>query len=124
MDSDPSEQKVAIITGAAGSIGGEIAEKLDRQDFHLMLVDINQGGLEGLRAKLEGTHESYCSDIRELKNVRNIIAKILETQGRIDVLINNAGVVVTEPFCRCPYEDMERELDVNYRAALYFIRET
>jgi short-subunit dehydrogenase len=114
---------VALVTGAAGGIGREIALLLDREGYRLVLVDVSESGLGRVAGELRRTPRCIATDITQLPNVQRIREEVLAAHGRLDVLVNNAGVVVTTPFEEASYEEIERELGVNYRSILYFMRE-
>ncbi len=117
------ENKVALITGAAGGVGREIAGLLDKEGYLLVLVDINEKGLQDLASGLNADSQYFSADITSLEEIRRIRAWVLETYGKLDVLINNAGIVSTEPFEERELEDIEREMNINYTAPARLIRE-
>lgn len=117
------EKPVALITGAAGGIGKAIALHLAHKDYCIVSVDINQTGLEQLLIELGEGHLLYRADITNVEEVRQLIQEIIEKTGRIDVLVNNAGMVVTEPFADCETEVLFRENELNYLAVIYCTKE-
>lgn len=118
-----STEKVALLTGAAGGIGREIALLLDQEGYRQVLVDLNEAGLRRVAGELRIPPRCIATDITKLPNVRSIREEVLAAHGRLDVLVNNAGIVVTTPFEEAEYDEIERELDVNYRSILYLMRE-
>ncbi len=119
----PPNGKVSLLTGAAGGIGREIALLLDREGYHQVLVDLSEAGLRRVAGELRTPPRCIATDITRLANVQRIREEVVAAHGRLDVLVNNAGIVVTTPFEDASYEEIERELDVNYRSILYFMRE-
>jgi short-subunit dehydrogenase len=119
----PSNAKVALLTGAAGGIGREIALLLDREGYRQVLVDLSGPGLERVARELGTPPQCIATDITRRENVRSVREQVIAAHGRLDVLVNNAGIVVTTPFEEAGYDEIERELDVNYRSILYFTRE-
>lgn len=96
--SGPRDRPVAIVTGAAGGIGGAIASELAASGFDLLLVDIDHADrLEevaaGFRAGGTGC-AVQVADIADLATHEPIVVKALESHGRLDCLVNNAGVSV------------------------------
>jgi len=119
-----SKQKpVALITGAAGGIGRAIAARLAQQDYCVALADINKAGLEQALLDLGEDHLTCITDITDVEQVRAMIQHVIEKTGRIDVLVNNAGMVITEPFADCDIEVLFRENELNYLAAMYCTKE-
>ncbi|MGN7359081.1 SDR family NAD(P)-dependent oxidoreductase [Paenibacillus sp. SAF-054] len=89
-------EKVAIVTGAAGGIGFAAVQKLSSQGYKVVLVDFNEtAGLESLeKIKSAGGEGIFVkTDVSSEADVQNYIQKTMEAYGRIDVLVNNAGVV-------------------------------
>lgn len=123
MEAVTSTDQVALLTGAAGGIGRETALLLDQEGYRLVLVDLSEAGLRRVAGELRTPPRCIATDITRLPNVQRIRAEVLAAFGRLDVLVNNAGVVVTTPFEDAGYDEIERELDVNYRSVLYFMRE-
>lgn len=118
-----NQNPVAVVTGAAGSIGKAIALHLAQKNYRLVLTDINQAGLEQVLLELGDEHLTHCIDITEHEQVHQMIREVIEKTGRIDVLVNNAGMVITEPFADCTIEALERENKLNYIASMYCIKE-
>lgn len=117
-----SNYKVALLTGAAGGIGSEIAKNLDAQGIHLVLVDLNLERLESLSQKLVNTPMCIAADITDSAKVDDIRNQVIQTYGKIDILINNAGVINTKPTELSSYEELDLEINVNYKAALYMTK--
>ena len=124
MANTTSKQKpVAVVTGAAGGIGSAIAVSLSHQGYCVALADINQAGLEQVLLDLGEDHLTCLTDITDVEQVREMIRHVIEKTGRIDVLVNNAGMVITEPFIDCSIDNLFRENELNYLSAVYCIKE-
>ncbi len=124
MANTTSKQKpVAVVTGAAGGIGSAIAANLSHHGYCVALADINQAGLEQVLPDLGEGHITCITDITDVKQVREMIRRVIEKTGRIDVLVNNAGMVITEPFIDCSIDNLFRENELNYLSAVYCIKE-
>lgn len=115
--------RVSLLTGAAGGIGREIARLLDREGYRQVLVDINGEQLAEVAAGLSIAPRCIVSSITDHDNVAKIRQNVLSSLGRLDVLINNAGVIMTTPFDEAEYHEIDREFSVNYRAVLHFMKE-
>lgn len=124
MNDISAEQKpVALVTGAAGGIGKAIANVLASRGYRMALADIDEAGLGNLIDSLGPEHLTYVADVTDLKKVHEMIDDIILKTTRIDVLVNNAGMVIIEPFENCPIDDLCRENSLNYLSALYCIKE-
>lgn len=84
------ENQTAIITGAASGLGLAMAKSLSSYGVKLALIDKNTNALASLKGKLNGV--SYTMDITREEEVKQVIEKIGSEFGRIDVLINSAGI--------------------------------
>jgi 2-dehydro-3-deoxy-L-rhamnonate dehydrogenase (NAD+) len=84
--------QTGIITGAASGLGSAIALNLSLKGLKLALVDLDLGGMEKLKSQLKNECEIYVADISNEENVQEVIQKIGERFGRIDILINCAGI--------------------------------
>jgi len=91
MNTDLKGQ-VAIITGAASGLGLTIAIKLSMQGVRVALVDMNKEALEKTISHLTNEFELYEVDIRKEDEVKQMIKKIGERFGQIDILVNSAGI--------------------------------
>lgn len=125
MADDGIKQKpVAVLTGAAGGIGRAIAKLLAQDGYQLALADINPAGLEQMVSELAGEgHYTFVTDVSDVEQVREMTRQVIAKTGKIDVLINNAGMVITKPFVDCGIDDLCRENALNYLAAMYCTKE-
>jgi NAD(P)-dependent dehydrogenase (short-subunit alcohol dehydrogenase family) len=86
--------KIAVVTGGAGNIGQAIVERLAKDDYRIVILDMNQdAGTQVVRkfAKRKIPLEFYCAHVDQENQVDDTFAKIQATQGRIDLLVNVAG---------------------------------
>ena len=117
--------KVAIVTGAAQGIGFGIAERLADDGAGLALVDVNADGLAGAVTRLKasgGEAEAFAADLADEAQVRALPARVAERFGRIDILINNAGVRSVAAFPDHPLTSWRQALDVNLTAPFLLIQ--
>jgi NADP-dependent 3-hydroxy acid dehydrogenase YdfG len=115
-------QPVALITGAGGGIGTAIVMKITGQGFRVALADINKSNLDHLRQAVGSEYFSYHIDLTDPTAVKEMIDDLTAKTGRIDLLVNNAGMVIFKPFVICNVEELCQENAVNYLSALYCIK--
>jgi glucose 1-dehydrogenase len=112
--------KVAIVTGAAQGIGRACSARLAREGAAVALCDVNAGvGAEVARAiETGGGSAIYVPcDVSKASDIGGALAATLKTFGRVDVLVNNAGVLDDAPFLELPVAELDRVLGVNLRGA-------
>jgi 3-oxoacyl-[acyl-carrier protein] reductase len=110
--------KVAIVTGAGRGIGREIAETLAREGATTVVTDIRQDLLDDVAAEFgrQGwTGRQYICDVRDAARTRAVVDDVARTCGRIDVLVNNAGVAPGGPVETLSEEAWDLNLDVNLK---------
>lgn len=116
------EEKVVIITGASSGLGEATARRLARGGARLMLAARREDRLKELVAAIEqegGTAAYQTTDVAEREQVEALAQATRETYGRIDVLINNAGVMPLSPLDLIKVDEWERMIDVNIKGVLY-----
>ncbi len=111
-------QKVAFISGAAQGIGKRTAEVLAERGFALVLNDLRPTKLELGVPTLEAT-----GDIADEQAVKRFVAQTVERFGRIDVLVNNAGISCITPAEDTSLEQWQRVMNVNLTAPFLLCRE-
>lgn len=108
--------KVALITGASGGLGNKIARTLHAQGATLALTDMRPDGMEQLKAKLGNNVECFVANLSKAEEISNLIKAVEEKFGKVDILINNAGLTRDNLFMRMSDEDWQLVLDVNLTA--------
>lgn len=108
------QDKIAVITGASGGIGAATARLLSRQGATVILMGRSERKLEETLASLTGRHDSFLLDVTSTEQVFVVMDQVVERYGRIDILINNAGYGVFEPFSEASLETIGGMMDVNY----------
>ena len=110
--------KVAIVTGAGRGIGREIAETLARERATTVVTDVRQDLLDDIAAEFARrgwAGRQYVCDVRDAARARGVVEDVERTLGRIDVLVNNAGVAPTGPVETLTEEAWDLNLDVNLK---------
>lgn len=113
------ENKVAIVTGGARGIGYAVARRFLREGARVVIADLEDGSVEEAAAELgdRGQILPIECNVGERLDIRNLIAATLDSFGRIDVLVNNAGVLGSGSFLDLEEEEFDRVLCVNLKGA-------
>jgi NAD(P)-dependent dehydrogenase (short-subunit alcohol dehydrogenase family) len=108
--------KVAVVTGAAKGIGKATAELFAREGARLVITDVDEAGLSRLRERLAGSKvEAVVGDVSVVEDARRMIGAAVESFGRIDVLVANAGVIPLNTIVEATAEDWDRVMAVDGR---------
>jgi len=114
--------KMALVTGASGGLGGAIARALHRQGAHLALSGTRRDALEALASELgERAHVLPC-DLSDSSAVEALVPAAEAAMGRLDVLVNNAGVTRDNLFMRMKDGEWDTVISVNLTAAFRLAR--
>ncbi|MEW6467649.1 MAG: SDR family NAD(P)-dependent oxidoreductase [Bacteroidota bacterium] len=118
------EKRITVVTGAANGIGRAITDRLVKEDYFVIAVDVDAAGGKKLLVRYgKGKLQFAKADISSERVVENLFRKIQERFGRIDVLVNNAGIIRDNMIWNMPVEDFDRVISVNLRAAWLMSRE-
>lgn len=112
--------RTALVTGGAGGIGLAIARQLAEGGARVVLVDLERQALDAAAASLAEPrhHLALAVDVTKPAGVEQAVATVLEATGRIDILVNSAGVALLEPAGEVSEAAWERTLAVNLTAPL------
>ena len=118
------ENQVAIVTGAGRGIGHAIAMRLANEGARVASVSRSEGNAkrtaDEINAARADAAKAYAVDVADHAAVQKIGAQILEDFGRVDILINNAGVTRDGLSMRMSIEDWETVVDTNLKGAFSF----
>ena len=112
------QNKVAIITGAAQGIGLATAVKFAQEGAVVIACDMRQAGVDGAvkACQAHGAQAAgFVMDVTQREMVDAVVAQVLERFGRIDVLVNNAGITMDARLQKMTAEQFDRVIDVNLR---------
>jgi len=112
------EGKIAIVTGAARGIGQEIALKLASEGADLALCDVKTDWLDETKGKVEALGrraESYAVDVSNGTQVTEGVGQIAKDFGKIDIVVNNAGITRDGLLMRMSEEDWDLVMDINLK---------
>ena len=117
--------KVALITGASRGIGQSISIILAQNGAHVICVSRNINDVQSVADKI--TNQKFVAsavscDISNTNNVTELVKDIIEKHGRIDILINNAGITSDNLLMRMSEDDWDNVLNVNLKAAFTAIK--
>jgi len=114
--------KVVVITGASSGLGEATARHLAQQGAQLVLGARRIDRLQALAAELQlGAGAAVATDVTDAAQVTALVDGAVATHGRIDVILNNAGLMPHSPLERAKIDDWDRMIDVNLKGVLYGI---
>lgn len=119
-----NESKIILVTGASSGIGEATARRLAAAGHHVVLGARRTDRLAQLVTELkEAGHDAEYAqlDVTDLENVRAVVTDVLTRHGRVDVLVNNAGVMPLSMVEDLRVDDWNRMIDVNLRGVLHGI---
>ena len=116
---------VVIVTGAGRGIGRATAAAFAEQGYRIVVAEILPGPGRQTLKQLRGVGVEAVflqTDVAAVSSVRRMLWTVLERFGRIDCLVNNAGVLRTGRFVDLPMRELDRMLDVNLRGPIILTR--
>ena len=111
--------KVVVITGASSGLGEAAARALAENGAKLVLGARRVERLEALAKEVGGT--AVATDVSRRDDVEKLVARAIEAHGRVDVMLNNAGLMPQSTLERLRVDDWDRMIDVNIKGVLYGI---
>jgi NAD(P)-dependent dehydrogenase (short-subunit alcohol dehydrogenase family) len=119
-------QRAAIVTGASSGIGLAIAKVLGEEGFAVTMAARRAEKLEGAVAALAGEGldvHGVAANVAEEAEIQQVVAAHRERYGRLDVLVNNAGVGIGAALGEIQTKRLDMQLDINLRSIVLFYRE-
>ena len=116
------EGKVVVITGGSSGLGEATAKLLAERGAKVMLGARREENLERIVSEIEddgGVAAYRVTDVTSQDQVENLVAGAVEEFGRIDVLVNNAGLMPLSPLDALKVDEWEQMVDVNIKGVLY-----
>lgn len=121
---DNIKDKVIVITGASSGLGEAAARHLARSGARLVLAARRSDRIEALASEINnqgGVAIAVATDVAQRDDVQKLVDTAVNQWGRIDVLINNAGVMPLSPLDQLKVDEWDQMLDVNLRGVLHGI---
>ncbi|MFQ5683838.1 MAG: SDR family NAD(P)-dependent oxidoreductase [Candidatus Binatia bacterium] len=122
--------KVTVITGAGHGIGKAYAQRFAEEGAHVVIAELDERAGNSVAAALrDGGHSAWArtTDVRNYRSIEGLVRETVERFKRIDVLLNNAAIYVTEPLWKglvedLPLEEWDRVLEVNLKGVFMCCR--
>lgn len=114
--------KICLITGAAQGIGLATAETFAREGATVVIADLKPEAVDAAVRRcqaLGASAEGHALDVTERERVDAVVAEVLARHGRIDVLVNNAGITQDARLQKMTIEQFDRVIDVNLRGVFH-----
>jgi len=125
VESQMTEKRVAIVTGGSRGIGAAIVKRLAQDGLHVVAVARNLEKLQQVCNEASadgGSAEAVVCDIADPKALAAAIEQVAEKHGRIDVLVNNAGITRDDLILRMEDEAFDEVINTNLKSAFVAIR--
>lgn len=110
------ENKVAIVTGAAQGIGQGVSEAFGREGARVVLADVNEDKGRETAASIDGATFIAC-DVGDRVQVQALVDETVQRHGRLDIVVNNAGIIRAAEVLEVSEEDFDAVLRVNLKGA-------
>jgi NAD(P)-dependent dehydrogenase (short-subunit alcohol dehydrogenase family) len=125
------QRKAVLVTGAAGGIGTAVVRRFLADGWHVVLTDLSDSSLEDVCASLPGDYTLVAGDVRSVKDCQVIVEAAARAVGRLDAVVNAAGVWTEGASEEVSEDEWDRVIDVNLKgtffvtaAAIPHLRET
>ncbi len=119
--------RVAVVTGGASGIGLETAKRLGSEGARVVIADLDRqkGDEAAQQVRAAGAPDALASrcDVAAEDQVQAAVAEAFDRFGRLDVVVNNAGLMVFSPLTGLTGDDWRRVLSVDLLGAFYFIKQ-
>lgn len=110
------KNKVALVTGAASGIGHKTALVLAREGVEVFAADLNTDGVKTVVAEIGragGNAHAIHLDVTRMDSWEAAIAEVAAKAGRLHILVNSAGIMITEPISKCTVETFQKQQTIN-----------
>jgi 3-oxoacyl-[acyl-carrier protein] reductase len=117
--------KIAIVTGGASGIGRQTCLDFSEEGANVVIADINEAGAQELRAQIEAKGRKALvvkCDVTKTEEVNATVQQCMDTFGRVDILVCNAGILRDSMIHKMPEDDYDLVLDVNLKGYWRFCK--
>jgi 3-oxoacyl-[acyl-carrier protein] reductase len=108
------KDKVAIITGAAKGIGFATAKRFAQEGAKVMIADVNPEAVQAAADLIPGS-EAYVMNVTDRASIEAVVDQIMQRHGRIDILINNAGITQDARLVKMTEAQFDTVIDINLK---------
>lgn len=105
--------RVALVTGASRGIGRATAERFAREGAQVCLMDVDGDGVRAAAGELEGEAFAFEGDVSREEDAEGAVEETVERYGRLDVLVNNAGVIRDNLIYKMSLDDWQKVMEVH-----------
>lgn len=112
--------KTLLITGGSDGLGKALAESTSK-DYNVIILARNEEKLKAIASEINCTY--YVCDVKDQKAIAKTIETIIKEHGHIDILLNNAGVIVNGPLPDTSDKDIENVITTNTLGSIYMAKE-
>jgi len=119
---EPLSNTVALVTGASSGIGAATARELAKRGAAVAVAARRKDRLDALAEEIGqagGTAEAIEADVTDQAQAKQLVADTVDRLGRLDIVINNAGVMLLGPIEDAPTAEWDRMIDLNLKGLLY-----
>ena len=119
------KDKIAVVTGASSGIGRATALLFAKEGSHVVALGRNEGELNAVRDAARdsnGTVKIHLGEMTELSQVDRLVTETLDTFGRIDVLVNAAGIIKSGNIENTTLDDWDKMMNINLRSTFYLMQ--
>ena len=119
------QERVAIVTGAASGIGKAIANRFAAEGALVIIADKNESAIPPAIEDIKsggGQAAGFAVDVTDRAQIQAFMSKVVETYGRIEILVNHAGITRYRPFLTASAEDWDLVLNVDLKGVFFCVQ--
>jgi NAD(P)-dependent dehydrogenase (short-subunit alcohol dehydrogenase family) len=117
------QRKIAIVTGGTSGLGYAIAEKFVKNNIFTIIIGQKEEKAKAAQASLGGLSAYLLHDLSQLTAIPGLVERVVQAYGRVDVLVNNAGVHLKKPMLEVTDEEFQRVVLINQTVVFAMSRE-